>query len=116
MGSKSPKEDVNHVVNIKKALGEDIKITVDVNQAWTESIARKSIKSLQDAGIDLIEQPISKHNFEGLARLTSYFDVEIMADESLASVQDAYKLSKLNAANVFALKIAKAGGLTNIVR
>lgn len=39
-----------------------------------------------------------------------------MADESLASVQDAYKLSKLNAANVFALKIAKAGGLTIIVR
>lgn len=116
IGRKDPKEDVHHVSEIKKALGEDIKITVDVNQAWTEQVAKKAIKKLQDGGIDLIEQPLAKHNFDGLARLTSYFEVPIMADEAAATVQDAFKLAKINAANVFALKIAKSGGLTNIAR
>ena len=39
-----------------------------------------------------------------------------MADEAAATVQDAFKLAKLHAASVFALKISKSGGLTNIAR
>ncbi|MDQ0477236.1 MULTISPECIES: muconate/chloromuconate family cycloisomerase [Chryseobacterium] len=116
IGSKKPEEDIKHVAAIKNALGADIKITVDVNQAWSEQVAKRAIQKLQDAGVDLIEQPLAKHNFEGLARLTSYFEVPIMADEAVATVQDAFKLAKLNAASVFALKISKSGGLTNIAR
>ena len=116
IGSKKPEEDIKHVAAIKNALGADIKITVDVNQAWSEQIAKRAIQKLQDAGVDLIEQPLAKYNFEGLARLTSYFEVPIMADEAAATVQDAFKLAKMNAASVFALKISKSGGLTNIAR
>lgn len=116
IGGRTPDADVQHVSEIKKALGSDIKVTVDVNQAWSEQVARKSIQKLQDANVDLIEQPLTKSNFEGLARLSSYFEVPIMADEAAASVQDAYKLAKINAASVFALKISKAGGLTNVAR
>ena len=114
VGRKDPKIDIAHVTAIKQAVGPDIKITVDVNQAWSESVAKRSIQKLQDAGIDLIEQPIVKTNFAGLARLTTYFEVPIMADESAQTVQDAYKLAQIHAASVFALKIAKSGGLTNI--
>ncbi|TBX70291.1 muconate cycloisomerase [Flavobacterium silvisoli] len=116
IGTKKPEEDIQHVTAIKKALGNDIKVTVDVNQAWSEQIAKRAIQKLQDNGVDLIEQPLAKYNFEGLARLTSYFEVPIMADEAAATVQDAFKLAKMNAASVFALKIAKSGGLTNIAR
>lgn len=116
IGRNKPQVDVDHVAAIKKALGTDIKITVDVNQAWSEQVAKRHILKLQEAGIDLIEQPIVKTNFEGLARLTAFFDVPIMADESAATVQDAYKLAKLNAGSVFALKISKSGGLTNIAK
>jgi muconate cycloisomerase len=116
IGRKNPEEDIEHVAAIKKELGADIKVTVDVNQAWSEQLAKQAIQKLQDAGIDLIEQPIAKSNFDGLARLTSYFEVPIMADESVSTIQDAFKLAKIHAANVFALKISKTGGLSNIVR
>ncbi|KFF21344.1 muconate cycloisomerase family protein [Chryseobacterium sp. JM1] len=116
IGRKDWKEDVIHASSIKKALGIDIKITVDVNQAWSEQTARKAIDQLQDAGVDLIEQPLAKSNFDGLARLTSYFEVPVMADEAVATVQDAFKLAKIHAVSVFALKISKSGGLTNIAR
>lgn len=114
IGRKDPDEDVAHVSAIKAAVGSGIKVTVDVNQAWSESVAKRSIQKLQDAGIDLIEQPLVKTNFDGLARLTEYFEVPIMADEAVATVQDAFKLAKIHAASVFALKISKSGGLSNI--
>lgn len=114
IGSRKPEADIQHVAAIKKALGQNIKITVDVNQAWSENVAKRAIQKLQDAGVDLIEQPLAKHNFEGLARLSSYFEVPIMADEAAATVSDAFKLAKIHAASVFALKISKAGGLINV--
>lgn len=113
IGSNTPKKDVNHVVAIKKALGEDIKITVDINQAWDEHTAKIWIKVLQDNGVDLIEQPIIKTNFDGLGRLTEYFYVPIMADEAVATTEDAMKLAKIRGGSVFAVKIMKAGGLYN---
>jgi muconate cycloisomerase len=116
IGRNDPQDDIAHVAAIKKAVGAEIKVTVDINQAWTESIAKRGIQKLQDAGIDLIEQPIVKTNFEGLARLTEYFEVPIMADEAAGTVSDAFKLARTYAASVFALKISKSGGLSNIQR
>lgn len=116
IGRRSPAEDVRHVVAIKKALGEQTKIVVDVNQAWNEETAKYSISILQDEGIDLIEQPIYRENRDGLGRLAAYFEIPIMADEALQTVTDAFQLAKIGGVGVFALKIAKAGGLYNVMK
>lgn len=110
IGSREPSVDIAHVSAIKKALGNRAKVTVDVNQAWSESTAKTGIAALQDAGVDLIEQPIVKENHRGLARLRERFIVPIMADESVATPEDAFDLACLGSADVFALKIAKSGG------
>jgi muconate cycloisomerase len=109
-------KSIIHVSAIKKAMGNRAKITVDVNQAWSESTAKQGIAKLQEAGIDLIEQPIVKENFDGLARLTAMFQVPIMADEAQGNLSDAFKLAKIRACDVFALKIGKAGGLYNVLK
>ena len=116
IGYQELSASIAHVAAIKKALGDRAKVTVDVNQAWDESTAKQSIAKLQDAGIDLIEQPIAKENFEGLARLTQMFRIPIMADEAQADLSDAFKLAKMRACDVFALKIAKSGGLYNVLK
>lgn len=105
-------DDVKHVLAIKKALGDNVSVRVDVNQAWSELQAVRGIAMLQDGGIDLIEQPISAENRAGMARLAQRFDVAIMADETLNGPQDAYDVAQKAAADVFAVKIAQSGGLT----
>lgn len=111
IGSRPVEQDVEHVLAIKKALGDDISIRVDVNRAWSELTAIKGIQMLQDGGIDLIEQPCAINNIDAMERLTRKFDIAIMADESLMGPQSAYELAKRNAASVFAVKIAQSGGL-----
>ena len=116
IGWQPPAVAIAHVASIKKALGNRAKVTVDVNQAWDESTAKNSIAAFQDAGIDLIEQPIAKENIEGLARLTKMFKVPIMADESQSDLPESFKLAKIRSADVWALKIGKAGGLYNVLK
>ncbi len=111
VGWQEPAVATQHVLAIKKAPGSAVMVTVDVNQAWDETTAKKEIAKLQDGGVDLIEQPIRKDNIEGLARLTQRFQVPIMADEAMCTSGDAFRLASARAADVFAVKIGKSGGL-----
>ena len=96
IGSRAVEADVEHVLAIKKALGADISIRVDVNRAWSELQAIKGIQLLQDGDIDLIEQPCAIDNIDAMQRLTRRFDIAIMADESLMGPNSAYQLAKRN--------------------
>ncbi|WP_168390734.1 muconate/chloromuconate family cycloisomerase [Acinetobacter indicus] len=111
IGSRPVEEDVEHVLAIKKALGKDVSIRVDVNRAWSELEAIKGIQLLQDGGVDLIEQPCGIENLDAMRRLTRRFDIAIMADESLMGPNSAYQIARNNGASVFAVKVAQSGGL-----
>lgn len=111
IGSRPVEADVEHVLAIKKALGPNVSIRVDVNRAWSELDAIKGITRLQAGGIDLIEQPCAIDNIDAMQRLTRRFDIAIMADESLMGPSSAYRLAKNNSASVFAIKVAQSGGL-----
>ena len=111
IGLRPVQQDVAHVLAIKKALGDDVSVRVDVNQAWSEMDAINGIAALEAGGIDLIEQPIRADNLAALARLTQRFSVAMMADEALHGPLDAYAIATRHAANVFAVKITQSGGL-----
>jgi muconate cycloisomerase len=112
LGSNAIEKDIKHVAKIAKAVGDRGTLRIDANQAWDELTATKAIAALEDVGVTLIEQPLAKANLEGMARLAARFDVAIMADEAVATQHDAFAYGKSHAADMVALKIAKAGGLT----
>lgn len=116
IGRRSVRDDVAHVSKIKAALGDRAKVTVDVNQAWNEVDAALGIETLEAAGIDLIEQPTPREQRGALARLAARFTVPIMADEGVTGPEDALELVRDACADVFALKIAKSGGIYGMMR
>lgn len=111
IGLRAVNDDVAHVAAIKRALGDRASVRVDVNQAWSETDARRGIPALEAAGVDLIEQPLSRDDRGAQARLGGRFGVAIMADEALHGIKDAFDIASRGAADVFALKINQAGGL-----
>jgi muconate cycloisomerase len=116
IGKRAPREDIAHVAAIKAALGDSAELTVDVNQAWSETHAQRYIPELEAAGVMLVEQPIARDNRRGLARLARRFDVPIMADEAVNGPVDAFDYAQEQAADIIALKIAKAGGPLGVLR
>jgi muconate cycloisomerase len=111
IGKRSMAEDVDHVRAIKRALGDQASVRVDLNMAWDESGARRGIAMLADVGCDLVEQPIDRLNRAGMARLRGTSAIPIMADEALRGPEDAYDCAVRAAADVFSVKIAQSGGL-----
>lgn len=116
IGSRELEADIAHVQAIRRGLGSEVMLTVDVNQAWDEPTAVRGIAALEAAGVNLVEQPVARRNRRALARLAARFDVPIMADEAVHDATDAFDLAVDGAADVYALKISQAGGLWPTLR
>lgn len=115
IGRRPVKEDVAHVIAIKAALGDESMVTVDVNQAWSEAEAIEGMQLLQDAGIDLVEQPLAQHEIAAQARLSERFNIPILADESVGLPYEGFNIAKIAGARAFALKTAKSGGMLGVL-
>lgn len=116
IGARALQEDIRHVAAIKAAVGDSASIRVDVNQAWDESTAAKGLALLQDAGIDLVEQPIPAKEQAGLVRLAKRFHIPLLADEAVADAADGFQLAAAGFTGAYALKIGKAGGPRQVLK
>ena len=110
--------DIIRVKRIREAVGNDIKLRLDANQGWIAKDAIRTIRKLEDMGmnIELVEQPVKAYDIEGLKYVTDNVGTPIMADESLFSPEDAFKILKLRAADILNIKLMKCGGLHNALK
>ena len=111
IGKRSVRDDVAHVAAIKRAVGDAGSVRVDINQAWSLHDARWGLKGLQDAGCELVEQPVQGRYVEAQRELTAKYEIAVMADEVLNGPEDALEIAANAAADVFAVKVAQSGGI-----
>ncbi len=88
-----------------------VKIILDANQALNAKEALFFLNDLEKLHIRpvLIEQPVPKEDWEGLARITRESKVKVCADESVASLEDALKAIRTKAVDVINIKFMKTG-------
>ena len=61
------KQDLINTEAVRKAIGEDVTLRVDCNQAFTRHEAVKVINALEQYDIELAEQPVAWHDLTGMA-------------------------------------------------
>ena len=110
--------DAKRVRAIRDAVGGKIKIRLDANQGWSPKEAVRTIRQFEVDGLDieLIEQPVSAHDFEGLKYVTDRVETDIMADESAFGPFEVFRLLSMHACDLINVKLMKAGGLHNAVK
>lgn len=108
-------EDVARVAAIRRQVGDGVHLTIDANQAYTVKNAIAAILRMADYTIDLVEQPVSADDFNGLAHVTRSVPVTVEADEAAGSLAEIYRLCTERAVDAVSLKIPKLGGLRNTV-
>jgi L-alanine-DL-glutamate epimerase-like enolase superfamily enzyme len=113
LGVLPPEDDIQRVAQVRKAVGDDIKIRCDANQSWTAAQAIRTIQKLAEFNVSMVEQPLSKWDLDGMAYITKTVDIPIGVDESLSSTREAVTIILINAADFFSIKTTKHGGLMN---
>lgn len=114
------------VYKIKLGTAEDIAIVqalrqhtdavfrIDANAGWTLEEAREKIPQLAALGVEFIEQPLAKDNWEGMKELYSVSVLPLLADESCVSETDVEKChGHFHGINI---KLTKCSGITPALR
>lgn len=104
-------KDVERIRAIREGIGSELPLRIDANQGWkTADNAIEVLQALGPFGIEHCEEPISRYRFMDLHRVSAASPIAIMADESCGDEWDAERLIKLNACQMFNIKLGKSGG------
>ncbi len=99
-------------IAIVKALREntDAILRVDANAAWDLETALQLIPQLKELGVELVEQPLAKDNWEGMKVLYKASPLPLYADEACVYEQDVEKCKDhFHGINI---KLTKCSGIT----
>ena len=100
--------DIEMVTALRKHT--DAIFRVDANAGWTLEQALKKIPILKELGVELVEQPLAKDNWEGMKVLYEKSPLPLIADESCISQHDVEKCHlHFHGINI---KLTKCGGIT----
>ena len=105
-----PEQDLARVAAIRKVAGDGIMLRVDGNTKYDLQTALKVFTSLDDLGLEWIEQPLPAWDWEGHAFLGKRLNTPIALDESVYTHHDAMHAIRLGAARVINVKIVRCGG------
>jgi len=103
-------------IEIMKALRKntDSIFRIDANAAWKAEEALEKIKALADLGVEFIEQPLAKDDWEGMKFLYENSPLPLIADESCVSEHDVEKCKGyFHGINI---KLTKCSGITPALR
>lgn len=109
--------DVKRIHAVRKRVGEEIAIRVDVNQGWKNSAdTLVALSQLQDCRIDWLEQPVIADDIDGMVEIKSKSTVPLMIDEGLRNHRDMLEIIQKRAAHKVNIKLMKCGGIYPAVK
>lgn len=106
-----PATDLERVVQVRRAVGDDILLGVDANGGWTPAVAVQMLPQLADLGVAFVEQPVPAGDHRWLAQVRNASSLPVVADESLSTTADALGLLQAGAADMFSIYVGMGGGL-----
>ena len=108
--------DVERLQTVRDVAGKDVDIRVDANGAWSGPEAVSALNQLRAFDITAVEQPVAASDLEGMRRVRQETGLNVIADESLVTFEDAVNLIREQACDVFNVRVSKCGGLISSLR
>ncbi len=108
--------DIQRVLKVREAVGPEIELRFDANQGFTVEQALKFVKETRNAHLELIEQPTPKTELDQLGKVTGSAHIPVMADESLMTLRDAFRLARRKLADMVNIKLMKVGGIAEALQ
>ncbi len=108
-GGRNPEQDVRRVRAIKAALPR-LTLRLDADQGYTVQQALDVARALEGK-LEMLEQPTTADDLDGLRQVTRQSPIPILADESVSQPPSALEVAKLRAADGMSVKLTACGGL-----
>lgn len=116
VGLDDADEDVARVAVVREAIGADVALMVDANQAWDVKRAIRMGRRLEELDIAWLEEPIPHEDVRGTARVAAALDVPLCTGESNYLKEDFVELIQAEAADILMPDLMRMGGVTEFLK
>lgn len=103
-----------YVAALRKAVGDDIDIAIDVICLLSPAEAIETGRLLEPYGLMFFEDPIEPDNIEALGHVASKLPMPVSSGERLCTIHQFRELLNHNGAAFLRPDLALAGGITNV--
>ena len=85
VGAPAPTRDLGRLQAIREAVGPQVEMAIDANEAWTCDEAIERIRFFEKEGIRLsyVEDPLNREDIEGMVRLNATIDIDVVGHDYL---------------------------------
>ncbi len=107
-------EDVRRVAALRDAIGPDIKLMVDANQAYNATSAIRMGRRLEDLDILWFEEPVNAQDIEGYLQVKSALPMAIAGGENLRTRYEFSQFLSRRAYDIAQPDVINVGGISEM--
>jgi L-alanine-DL-glutamate epimerase-like enolase superfamily enzyme len=116
LGKPGVSEDVERVAAVREAIGPDIELLADANQALSVKHAIRLGRELEEFNLAWFEEPVVYHNLVGCAEVRAALDTPIAAGETEYTHLGMRDILDAGAVDVLMPDLQRIGGLSEMRR
>lgn len=110
-----PDRDVAATKAVREAIG-NTRLRLDANEAWDPATALRMITRLAPFDVEYIEQPTVSTSLEALGQVTRQSPIPIGADQSVFTLNEAYRAISGGHAHMIAVGPREIGGVRPMIK
>lgn len=104
--------DIVKVLKVREAIGNRAELRFDANQGFSVEETLRFVKETRKTRLELIEQPTPRGKPDMLEQVTGDVPIPVMADESMMTLRDAFRIARGGLADMVNIKLMKVGGIS----
>src|SRR5271156_5341947 len=116
LGRADARDDLATIKAVRDAIGDDIDLMVDFNQALNLADALRRGHMIDDHGFVWIEEPVLYDDFDSSARLTAELKTPIQIGENFYGPRDVHVALQKKACDLIMPDLMRIGGVTGFLR
>ena len=109
-GGVNLEEDIHKMIRLREVYPNLI-LRFDGNQGYSVEESLAFVKGTEVVGIEIFEQPTKVGKDERMGLVTNQVAIPVMADESLKTLRDAFRLAQNERLDMVNIKLQKVGGI-----
>ena len=111
LGRSDPREDFERVRAVRQAIGDPIKLMVDVNTVWDLKTAMVWGRRLEEFDIEWLEEPMHPFDVRAHAALAQALDLPIAVGETIYTLHDFRDYVEQQAVDIMQADVTKLSGI-----
>lgn len=116
IGHPDPQRDIERIRRVREAIGPDVDLCVDANNAWSLTTAIEIARQIEPFDIYWLEEPILADEIDSLAQLARATRIPIAAGENHYGKWEFKELIGKRAVAFVQADVVKCGGVTEFLK